>query len=138
MKTQEYQSFDPAEKPRIHVTASDGMTYVYRYGFDSWTATSFLTQFSPMTMQQLAGQVSIPGSGKIKDQIASARKGKGLSDADESRLYCETLIEPTTGIKRITKTKKGEGYSFDKAELGATLDELDQAAAFSNVELDDA
>ena len=91
-----------------------------------------------MTMQQLAGQVSIPGSGKIKDQIASARKGKGLSDADESRLYCETLIEPTTGIKRITKTKKGEGYSFDKAELGATLDELDQAAAFSNVELDDA
>ncbi|MDC3010986.1 hypothetical protein OAZ24_01985 [Synechococcus sp. AH-736-G21] len=43
----------------IRVTASDGTTYVYRCGFDSWTATSFLTQLKHMTRKQLADQVTI-------------------------------------------------------------------------------
>ena len=59
IKTQEYQSFDPVEKLCIRVTASDGTTYVYRCGFDSWTATSFLTQLTHMTRKQLADQVTI-------------------------------------------------------------------------------
>ena len=59
IKTQQYESFDPVEKLLIRVTASDGTTYVYRCGFDSWTATSFLTQFKYMTRQQLADQVTI-------------------------------------------------------------------------------
>jgi len=59
IKTQQYESFDPVEKLLIRVTAADGTTYVYRCGFDSWTATSFLTQFKHMTRKQLADQVTI-------------------------------------------------------------------------------
>ena len=59
IKTQQYESFDPVEKLCIRVTAADGTTYVYRSGFDSWTATSFLTQFRHMTRKQLADQVTI-------------------------------------------------------------------------------
>ena len=59
IKTQHYENFDPVEKLLIRVTAADGTTYVYRCGFDSWTATSFLTQFRCMTRKQLADQVTI-------------------------------------------------------------------------------
>ena len=59
IKTQQYDSFDPVEKLLIRVTAADGTTYVYRCGFDSWTATSFLTQLRHMTRKQLADQVTI-------------------------------------------------------------------------------
>ena len=59
IKTQQYDSYDPVEKLLIRVTASDGTTYVYRCGFDSWTATSFLTQLKHMTRKQLADQVTI-------------------------------------------------------------------------------
>ena len=54
IKTQQYDSFKPVEKLLIRVTASDGTTYVYRCGFDSWTATSFLTQFKHLTRKQPA------------------------------------------------------------------------------------
>ena len=59
IKTQQYESYDPVEKLLIRVTASDGTTFVYRCGFDSWTATSFLNQFKYMTREQLADQVTI-------------------------------------------------------------------------------
>ena len=59
IKTQQYESFDPVEKLLVRVTASDGTTYVYRCGFDSWTATSFLNQLRHMSRQQLADQVLI-------------------------------------------------------------------------------
>ena len=59
IKTQQYDSNDPVEKLLIRVTASDGTTYVYRCRFDSWTATSFLSQFKYMTREQLADQVTI-------------------------------------------------------------------------------
>ena len=49
IKTQHYEGFDSAEKLLIRVIASDGTTYVYRCGFNSWTATSFLTQFKHLT-----------------------------------------------------------------------------------------
>ena len=59
IKTQQYESYDPTEKLLIRATAVDGTTYVYRCGFDSGTATSFLTQFKHMSRQQLADQVTI-------------------------------------------------------------------------------
>ena len=74
--------------------------------------------------------------GDIKDEIASLREG--LSDAKVSELYGETLIDPKKGLKSIAKAGKKEGYKFDKAELGAALDEMNDAGAFSDVELDDA
>ena len=74
--------------------------------------------------------------GDIKDQIASFREG--LSDSKVSELYGETLIDPKKGLKSIAKAGKKEGYKFDKKELGAALDEMDDAGAFSDVELDDA
>ena len=74
--------------------------------------------------------------GDIKDQIASFREG--LSESEVSELYGETLIDPKQGLKSIAKAGKKEGYKFDKTELGAALDEMNDSGAFSSVELDDA
>ena len=78
---------------------------------------------------------AITGS-DIKEEIASLRAG--LSDAKVSELYGETLIDPKKGLKSITKAGKKEGYKFDKKELGAALDEMNQGGEFDTVELDDA
>lgn len=74
--------------------------------------------------------------GDIKDQITAARER--LSDAKVSELYGEMLIDPKEGLKSIAKAGKKEGYEFNKKELGAALDEMEDAGAFSDVELDDA
>jgi len=74
--------------------------------------------------------------GDIKDQIASLRAG--LSDSKVSELYGQTLIDPKKGLKSIAKAGKNEGYQFDKTELGEALDEMNDAGAFFDVELDDA
>ena len=63
---------------------------------------------------------------------------ESLSDTKVSELYGKTLINPKKGLKSIAKAGRKEGYKFDKAELGAALDEMDDAGAFSDVELDDA
>ena len=75
-------------------------------------------------------------SGDIKDQIAAL--GDELGDDKMSELYGQTLIDPKKGLKSIIKAGKKEGYKFDKAELGAALDEMNDAGAFFDVELDDA
>ena len=90
-------------------------------------------QFDGLTAH---GGDGITEGGDIKDQIASFREV--LSDADESRLYGETLINPKKGLKSIAKAAKKEGYSFDKDELADALNEMDQAGAFVSVELSDA
>ena len=74
--------------------------------------------------------------GDIKDQIASFREG--LSESKVSELYGETLIDPKKGLKSIAKAGKKDGYKFNQKELGAALDEMDDAGAFSSVELDDS
>ena len=78
----------------------------------------------------------ITGGEDIKDQIALAREG--LTDAEESELYGEILINPKKGLKSIRKAAKKEGYVFDKDELADALNEMEQAGAFISVELDDA
>ena len=55
-----------------------------------------------------------------------------------SELYVATLINQKKGLKKIVKAGKKEGYEFDKAELGAALDEMNQEGAFSSIELEDA
>ena len=57
--TQTYESYDPTDKLLIRVTAADGTSYVYRCGLNSWTASSFLTNFKHMNRQQLSDQVQI-------------------------------------------------------------------------------
>ena len=74
--------------------------------------------------------------GDIKDEIASLRAG--LSDAKVSQLYGETLIDPRKGLKSIAKTGRKEGYKLNKKDLGAALDEMNDAGAFNDVKLDDA
>jgi len=74
--------------------------------------------------------------GDIKDEIASLREG--LSDAKVSQLYGETLIDPKKGLKSIAKTGRKEGYKLNKKDLGAALDEMNDAGAFNDVKLDDA
>ena len=74
--------------------------------------------------------------GDIKDQIAAL--SDELGDDKMSELYGETLIDPKQGLKSIAKAGKKEGYKFDKAELGAALNEMDDSGAFSDVELDDS
>ena len=86
------------------------------------------------------GDAITGGSGKkggdIKDQISAL--SDELGDDKMSELYGETLIDPKKGLKSIAKAGKKEGYKFDKKELGAALDEMDDAGAFSSVELDDS
>ena len=82
------------------------------------------------------GGDAITDGGNIQSQITSL--GDELGDEKMSELYGETLINPKKGLKRIVKAGKKEGYSFDKDELGAALDEMDQAGAFVSVEVDDA
>ena len=82
------------------------------------------------------GGDAVTGDSDIKDQITSL--GEELGDEKMSELYGEILINPKKGLKRIVKAGKKEGYSFDKDELGAALDEMDQAGAFVSVEVDDA
>jgi hypothetical protein len=62
----------------------------------------------------------------------------GLSDAKESKLYSEALINPKKGVKKIAKDAKKVGYEFDKDELGEALDEMNQQGAFIDVEADAA
>ena len=82
------------------------------------------------------GGDAITDGGNIQSQITSL--GDELGDEKMSELYGETLINPKKGLKCIVKAGKKEGYSFDKDELGAALEEMDQAGAFSSVELDDS
>ena len=82
------------------------------------------------------GGDAVNGDADIKDQITSL--GEELGDEKMSELYGEILINPKKGLKRIVKAGKKEGYSFDKDELGAALDEMNQAGAFVGVEMDDA
>ena len=82
------------------------------------------------------GDDAITGDGDIKDQIALGREG--LSDAEESRLYGETLINPKKGLKSINKAAKKEGYVFDKDELADALNEMDKFGTFTDIKLDDA
>ena len=74
--------------------------------------------------------------GDIKEQINAL--GEELGDDKMSELYGATLINEKKGLKKIVKAGKKEGYEFDKAELGAALEEMNQEGAFSSVELDDA
>ena len=76
------------------------------------------------------------GGEDIQDQIALAREG--LSDADESRLYGETLINPKKGLKSIKKAAKKEGYLLDKDELADALTQMEKSGEFVDIELDDA
>ena len=82
------------------------------------------------------GGDAVTGGEDIKDQITSL--GEELGDEKMSELYGEILINPKKGLKRIVKAGKKEGYSFDKDELGAALDEMDQAGEFVGMEVDDA
>ena len=72
----------------------------------------------------------------IKDQITALQDE--LSDTTVSKLYGKTLIDGKRGLKSIIKVGKKEGYKFDKKELGIALEEMDDAGAFSDIELDDA
>ena len=72
----------------------------------------------------------------IKDQITALQDE--LSDTKVSKLYGKTLIDGKKGLKSIIQVSKKEGYKFDKKELGIALEEMDDAGAFSDIELDDA
>ena len=61
-----------------------------------------------------------------------------MSDADESRLYGETLINPKKGLKSIKKAAKKEGYLLDKDELADALTQMEKSREFVDIELDDA
>ena len=103
IKTQQYESYDPVEKLLIRVTASDCTTYVYRCGFDSWTATSFLNQFKYMTRQQLS------------DQVIITLKPKGKATfVDVS--YCENAAFHRVQLPESAFTGEKLGYD-DKLDI---------------------
>ena len=103
IKTQQYESYDPDEKLLIRVTASDGTTYVYRCGFDSWTATSFLSQFKYMTREQLADQVTITLKPKDKATFVDVS-------------YCENAAFHRVQLPESAFTGEKLGYD-DKLDI---------------------
>ena len=113
-------------KPELSVDQFDGLT---AHGGDDIICVDITDGFASFCEDSSGGK-------DIKDQIASLREG--LTESKVSELYGETLIDPKKGLKSIAKAGKKEGYKFDKAELGAALDEMDDAGAFSDIELDDA
>ena len=76
------------------------------------------------------------GGGDISTQFKAYRDG--LSDAEESMLYAEALIDPKKSIKNIIKDGKKDGYIFDRDELAEELNEMNKGGAFSDIELDAA
>ena len=58
--------------------------------------------------------------------------------AEETRVYSEILINPKKGLKSIKKAEKKGDYSFEKDELWDALNEMEQACAYFDVELDNA
>ena len=54
------------------------------------------------------------------------------------KLYGKTLIDTKQGLKSIIRAGKKESYTLNKAELGTALDEMNDAGAFSDIELDGA
>lgn len=119
IKTQRYESYDPVEKLLIRVTSSDGMTYVYRCGFDSWTATSFLNQFKYMTREQLADQVTI------------TLKPKGRATfVDVS--YCENAAFQRVQLPESAFTGEKLGYD-DKLDVISYVNGISQDNELSPV-----
>ena len=95
--TQTYESYDPVDKLLIRVTASDGTSYVYRTSLNSWTASSFLTNFKHMSRQQLSDQV----------QITLKPKGRATFVQVE---YCEQGAFHRVQIPESEFTGKKLGY----------------------------
>ena len=100
---------------------------------DNWMVCS---NHSDMVMPSDQQDLTNTGGDDISAQFKSYRNG--LSDAEESMLYGEALINPKKGVKNIIKDGKKDGYNFDQTELAAELNQLDKQGAFSDVELDDA
>ena len=48
------------------------------------------------------------------------------------------MIDSKKGLKSIVKVGKTLGYSVDKAELRVALDDMNDAGAFNDIELDAA
>ena len=65
----------------------------------------------------------------------SAKKVSKVKSFDSDALI---HVDGSNGGSFAIASSKKEGYKFDKKELGAALDEMDDAGAFSDVELDDA
>ena len=128
IKTQQYESYDPLDKLLIRVTAAYGTTYVYRCGFDGWTATSFLNQFKHMTRNQLADQVTI------------TLRGKGRATfADVS--YCENGAFHRVQLPESAFT--GDKFSYDDRlniisyVNGSSQDNEDSAVVEAQVQAED-
>ena len=125
IKTQHYEGFDPAEKLLIRVTASDGTTYVYRCGFNSWTATSSLgvmaqvaqfeaARIGERTREALASAkarcVKLGGRREEAVKAAQARKDEALERAQALRGLIATLVESGQSRRAIAAALNDAGH----------------------------
>ena len=97
--TQTYESYDPVDKLLIRVIASDGSSYIYRCGLDSWAASSFLSCFSNLSKEQLAEPI----------QITLTAKGRAT--------FAAVAFKNGDSFKRVTipKEELGKKLSYDRA-----------------------
>ena len=100
---------------------------------DNWMVCS---NHSDMVMPSDQQNLTNTGGDDISIQFKAYRDG--LSDAEESMLFGEALINPKKGIKMIIKDGKKDGYIFDLDELAEELNEMNKGGAFSDIELDAA
>jgi len=97
--TQTYENYDPVDKLLIRVIASDGSSYIYRCGLDSWAASSFLSCFSNLSKEQLAEPI----------QITLTSKGRAT--------FAAVAFKNGDSFKRVTipKEELGKKLSYDRA-----------------------
>lgn len=128
IKTQQYEHFDPQEKLCIRVTATDGSTFVYRCGFDSWTATSFLTQLRHMTRKQLSDQVTITLKPKGRATFVD------VSYVEDGAFHRVKLPETAFTGEKLGYDSKLDYISYVN---GASQDNDDSPLVQSQVQADD-
>lgn len=68
----------------------------------------------------------------------NASAGGGGSKGDDIKDEITSLREGLTDSKVSQLNGKNEGYTFNKAELGSALDEMNDAGAINDIELDAA
>ena len=98
------------------MTATDGTSDVYRCGFDSWTATSFLTQLRHMTRQQPAESAFTGEKLGQDDKLDIISYVNNTSQDNEQSPVVNAQIQVQTNCSRISgsPSKQGVGQVLHK------------------------
>ena len=141
--TQTYENYDPVDKLLIRVIASDGSSYIYRCGLDSWAASSFLSCLRHLSKEQLAEPIQITLTAKGRATFASVAYKDGESFTRvaipqhqlSSKLTYEQALAVISYINGTTHDNEDAPETMEQTERAAT-DGIEPMEA-ATVELDE-